>query len=241
MAEEEVVEETTEKPADQYQETINELKERHAALTSEHQSTREELAEMRGRLEATPPAPPAKEFTREELRKAVEDETLTQEAADTILEKQLETRLEAKATERATAAAEAATRKAEHDAAIALYTEAHPDLADKGSATFQKVQKKYQELISKGQPVGGSTELVALEMALGSAKIPADRTREARETHVETGSGGGGKDERPVDAANKVPKHYRAHYQHMIAEGYYSGWDDPKIKAELPYMTRGSR
>jgi hypothetical protein len=230
----------TEKAPDHYDEAIKGLQDRHAELTGQIQESRETLAEMRGRLEAAPPAPPPKEFTREELNKAVEDETLTQSAADAILEKQLEARITRKAEERIAETTAAASQTAAQDAEVGQYTEAHPELKDKTSPKFQKVESEYQRLVASGLPKGRATEVAALKIALGPPDVLSDRTREARETHVETGgAGGGGGEKPPAVGENSVPKKYRAHYARMIDQGQYTGWNDPKIEAEKKYMRPG--
>lgn len=237
MAEQEGTEQPAENAPDQYQQTLDDLDRRHAELSTQLQQSREDVARLEGRLEAQPPPEKPKEYTRAELREAVENETLTQDRADAIWETQLTDKVTREAAAAARAEAAALSRQEKHDAAVAKYTTAHPELADKSSAKFRRVEQKYRELLAGGQPEGRSTELVALELTLGSADIPADTTDARRESHAETGGSGGGKPGKPAaEGAGKVPAKYRDHYAHMIEIGQYEGWDDPKIKAELSYM-----
>lgn len=226
---------------EQFDAIINEFNQRTGALATELQGEKEKRARLEGMAEALKqPTQPEKRWTRAELKPKVEDGTMTQEEADQILleqrERDLEKRMDKKYEER-----EKEMRQEQQiESRLAAYTSRIPELADKNSEAFKKVEKAFQELVADGSPADSkATEVAALRVAFGPPEKLPDRTSEKRDTHQETGGSAGSEDGmRPVDAANKVPKAYREHYKWMVENGYYSGWDDPKLLKEIEYMKK---
>ena len=73
-------------------------------------------------------------------------------------------------------------------------------------------------------------------MAFGHADRIKETTRDTRETHAEAGSAGAGAEASNNAKGPKLSVRMKAHYDKMIADNYYSGYNDPKLKAELKYV-----
>jgi hypothetical protein len=128
------------------------------------------------------------------------------------------------------------------DAQIASYTERVPDVLTEGSETRNRVQKEFDYLVSLGEPGDKATEVKALRAALGPADAIRERTRSRRSTHAEAGGVGDGVHSAPekgdgVPAPLQNNDRLRYHYESMIKDGSYSGWDDPALQTELKYAS----
>ena len=206
------------------------------------QTERETSARLQGRLDAqseqaTPPPkeePPPKEFTRAELRTAVEEGKIDSDQLETIWADQNHAK-----TLRDT---EAMINRRDADRTVELtvdgeydkYVAAYPDLKNEKSAIWGKVKKEYDFMVRMGHAGDKKTELTALRSALGSHERIPERTAELRETPAEiAGTPGGGT--RPVDIWNRVPKSHKAYYKTQVEKGIMTLED---VKKTIPYMTQ---
>lgn len=182
-------------------------------------------------------------LTRAQLQAAVDDGKLSQPEMDAILEKQLADRI--KKETRAEVAAENAAANLRSQ--IAAYRDADPALADPNSQKFLTVKAEFIRLRDQiGMPDDLRTELVAYQNTCG--RRPGARgvdttaqDRDAMEAGRGAGGGGGGtppsgKDGPPAD----MPAAYVPQYQKWIKQGMFTGWNDPKIKAQIPFMKKAS-
>ena len=205
-------------------------------------------------LEARINAPPATrevdpvELSETQLQSMVDDGRIT----DAQMQERLRVRERAALEKRQDEKIAAVMSESEHRRFLAdeikRYEESHPTAFDRAATTAdrQRVGEAYRDIvrIDGRAPQAGSLEekkleLKALRQAFGPAKRPKETTTETRESTQETGGAGGGT-ERNVDVWNKIPARYRDYYKHKIALGQYTGFDDPKLKAEMQYMRKGA-
>lgn len=224
----------------QFDDIIQKFTETTDSLKTQLQDERVARAKLEGKAEAlTKPPIPEKRWTRAELQPKVDDGTMTQVEAEEILRAQEIRDLDAKWEKRLQERDAQHAKDSAIEARIASYTTRIPDLADKESADFKKVEKAFQELVAMGSPSDSkATEVAALRIAFGPPEKLPDRTAALRETHEETGGSGVGSDKGSDDPKEKVPAYYRGHYQNLINEGYYSGWDDPRIASAMKLATK---
>jgi hypothetical protein len=209
------------------------------AERAKRQSMQVELAELRGKVDGlsasqSQPKKEEREYTRAELRQFVDDGKLTEDQADEIRERQSEARLGKKLTQKV----ETTTRTDRVQAIIDQYKAAKPDIMIPGSDDRAKVEREFQYLVSLGHPQTLETEAAALRAAYGPVETLA-KGKPSLETHQDGGSGDGGKsdgdDEKAAGGPRGLTAEQRAHYMRQIDRGFYDGWDDPELKAEMEY------
>lgn len=205
-------------------------------LRTELQDLKTQLAEARGKVDGltagqTQQAEP--EYTRAELRRAVDEGRLSEDEADDIYDRQTRTRMSREIEQEiSTRFAQTTTVKQAHDE-VNKYLAAIPEVENPESAEFKKVKAEYDHLVSLGyDPHQPQTQAAALRAAFGD---PAKRVKGKRplETFQDTGGSGGGETEsKGVEGLNNDQK---AFYRKQIDAGRYSGWDDPNLKSEIEY------
>jgi hypothetical protein len=215
-----------------------------AALKSAEEKRERELAALRaefeGKLEkvTAKPVEQPKTYTRAELNAMVTAGTISQEQADAQIDFQLSAKAEATARSVATEVVSRAQRTESVSTQISQYTEAVPELLDRGSDTYQKVAGEFRFLVAQGDdPKSLSTELKAIRAALGPVeKVRAARSgRASHEDHRETGGGGGGAGPRGGQGNLKLTERERAHYQRGIDNGLYKDWK--AVETELKFKS----
>ena len=187
------------------------------------QSAERRVAEQEGyaRAQAQKPASDApKELTSAELQLAVDENRMTAADAEAIRDRQIERRVETRVAKRSDAKELANAASAE----LGRYIQAIPDLADPGSAAFEKVKDEYNYLVGLGYDADDRrTELLAARTAYGDvSKLEKIAQPKDRETHQETGGGR----EPAADGATRAdgwPKEmsadHRRYYEDQINQG----------------------
>jgi hypothetical protein len=215
-----------------------------AALSNAEQKRERELAALRAEFEAklekatAKPADQPKRYSRPELLAAVSAGTIPQDQADAEWERQIREDARAEARQIATETVSRAQRMESVSTQISQYTEAVPELLDRGSDTYQKVAGEFRFLVAQGDdPKSLSTELKAIRAALGPVeKVRAARSgRASHEDHRETGGGGGGAGPRGGQGNLKLTERERAHYQRGIDNGLYKDWK--AVETELKFKS----
>jgi hypothetical protein len=209
------------------------------ALRKSNEALKTQLARVEGTvdgLKAGQPKPSTatRDYTRAELRALVNDGKITEDQMDATLEAQAEKRVTAK-TEALVEERVTETRStAKIEAEIDRYVEAFPDVNEDGSDTREKVSAQFSKLVARGFPKTLSTELTAMEMALGALGGTPKGRKKAPETHTETGNGGGGA-EHVDDAgwAKGLTPREKTHYEKLVARSVYSGYSDKLLVREV--------
>ena len=205
-----------------------------------------ENAELRGRVEgmsatARSSSETHKELNHAELRLAVDEGKITDAQADEIRDKQITRSVTKEVGDTVKTSLDENARLMRVGEELAGYTEAIPDLRDKGSDTFARVQKEFDHLVSLGQnPDNLATQAAAVRAAFGPLddlkKIRAGKGE--RETHTETGGRGGDEgDTKDTDGWPKtVSTAQRRYYDDLISKGVYA--DRKAALAELSYKPK---
>ena len=225
------------------------MRQRAQAAEDENADLRVQVAELRGRIDGMgssgAPGKDAepKRYTRAQLRAAVEEGKITEAEMDTVIQRQMEGDITDKLTKKFDddRKADAVTQAA--DILMRRYKAAVPDLLDKTTDTFGRVKKEFQSLLALGYDSHDlRTELLAVKAALGDIDALEKKPKEReRETHQETG----GRDAEAPDVDRRtdgIPKGLsgpqRQHYQRLIDNGMYSGWDDPRLTNEMKFVKK---
>ena len=207
------------------------------------QALRDQFAALQAKLEnigttvsdiqtAAQPAvasePEYKEVTNDEIRSAVDAGTISESQADQIRESQIERRVAKKLKEDITAT----DKQTRISGMIEQYRTSFPDLQDKASKTFKRVQKEFAVLVDLGMdPSDPKTEFAAVRSALGE---PVMHQQQPASPFQEVGGGyGGGESDEEGGPPWWVKGELRSFYQKQIDNGYYKGWDDPVGQKEL--------
>ena len=225
------------------------MRQRAQAAEDENADLRVQVAELRGRLDglssagATGKADEPKRYTRAQLRAAVEEGKITEAEMDAVIERQMEEKITDKLSKQLNEdrKVEAASQAA--DVLMRRYKAAVPDLLDKSTDTFGKVKKEFQALLALGYDSNDlRTELLAVKAAIGDIDALEKKPKERdRETHQETG----GRDAEAPDVDRRtdgIPKGLsgaqRQHYQRLIDNGMYKGWDDARLVKEMGFVRK---
>lgn len=211
-------------------------------LQAQLDTEREQRIRLEERLavQTAPPPPakeePPKEFSRVQLRAAVDEGTISQDQMDeTLAEYQhnktmrgVDERMDARDQKRDTA------NVVQID--TAKYLDAHPDIRTVGTSDWNRLKSEYDYLIGLGHKDNKITELAAMRAAFGSAERIRESTASRRQTSGEmasTQSGTPAGGDRPVDIWNRVPKHLREAFKKMVSDGVMTLED---VKKDIPYM-----
>ncbi len=185
------------------------------------QAAETEAAELRGRVQGMATAQPKatdtpKPLSAAELRQAVDDGRISDDQAQEIRDRQIEQGVESRLESKFE------TRMATRDVLervngeIGRYKTAVPDLLDRSSDVFAKVQSEFEDLVSLGHDANDKrTELSAARAVFGSiTALEAAGKPYPRETHQETGGRGEGgegssvKDGWPKDMSSDTRRYY---------------------------------
>ena len=190
-----------------------------------------ELAESRGREQGVaqanssrPADAQQKDLSAADLRVAVDEGRMTEDEAEGIRTRQSERRITSTVT--ASLSDQLAGQKVAEraDTEIGRYKAAVPEIADKDSVQFAKLQTEFRNLVSYGRDASDpTTEALAARAAFGPIdSLEAAGRPKPRETYVETGggrdpdeAGGDDKDGYPKD----MPADSRRYYDDLIAKG----------------------
>ncbi|HSR54117.1 MAG TPA: hypothetical protein VLV83_25085, partial [Acidobacteriota bacterium] len=132
-----------------------------------------QVAELRGRVEGMaathkPEKTSQPEWTSAQLRQAVEEGRLSEDQAEEIKFKQAEARVRESVTKEVRQELTTNEMKAKIGGEIARYNASVPDINDRTSQAFAKLQGEYRYLVSLGHdPNDAKTELLAARAAFG--------------------------------------------------------------------------
>lgn len=220
------------------------------------QTLETQLAELRGKVDGlatvasaapkTEQRQQSPQFTRAQLREAVDDGRITQAQSDAIWDDQTEHRNSEKLKAVKDEVKQEITETAKIGGQIDAYKSLLPDLAAKTSDTFKKVEAEFKYMTGElGMPNNEKTELAALRAVFGPVEALRQKAKakDARpDTHHESaGRGGGGddgggeQDGAPRDLSPKL----KTFYANQINRKLYKGWDDPVLKEELKHVRSG--
>jgi len=208
---------------------------------------REELAELRGRVEGRDQQSQNQQqptrYTKPQLDQFVNDGRITQAQADDIWEQQRQRETEQLIDQTV------ASRLTEHEQTtrvvsdINAYKELVPDLMNDASDDRAKVRREYDYLVSIGQPKGKTTELVALKQVYGPVENLRARLKSnsgSYEHHEDAGGGHAGypaSQQQPKDGAPaELSAAQRAYYGDLIQKGMYKDW--AAVKEELKFADK---
>lgn len=171
-----------------------------------------------------------REFTRSELRRAVEAGTITEDRMDEILDRQQEARLERTVETRLGEARTAQSEDREIDTILGRYRSLVPEAWQEGSDERMRVKRNFERLVARGAPADRlSTELTAIEMAFGDVDT-LQRSRAPTPSHEETDTGG--EDSGTGNGLTKdgwpkgMPARQKAFYETQLRKGLYKSVAD---------------
>ena len=204
----------------------------------------EETTKARKEAEAVKPV---QQYTKSQLGEFVEAGRLTQEAADSIYEKQIEDRATRRATEEATKAVASQHQQRTVVEQMAEFQALVPDAWEEGTPERDQVAAAYASLKATGiKGTKDELELAALIAAFGDpAKIRKARGfgRSGPSESFEDSGSSGGRRRQGNDVGDEAPRGItpaqKAHYEKGIAAGRYKGWAD--VKDELKYASKARR
>ena len=173
------------------------------------QALETENARLTGQIEGLAAAPTAdrggngqpqiqeQELTPAELTQAVTEGRLTEGEAEQIRERKRERRIDRRIDERVETTVAVRDINARVNDEITRYRQVIPDLNDKASGAYQKLEVEFANLVSLGDDSKDTrTQLKAARAAFGPiANLEKAAVPEARETHQETGGGAPGGEE----------------------------------------------
>ncbi len=194
-------------------------------------------------------APVAKTYTLAELRLAVEKETISQDQADLVWEKQQNEKVDQRVKQTLDNFTIQTTSNAAVDSGLQAYLDALPDLNKDGADERKKVTAAYNSLTAVlGVPkVAGSVEdkqiqLAALNNCYGSVAALRQKqlndkdTLEHRDTHQESVGDAEPASAKDAKFVKSLTAAKRAYYTRMIASNQYTGWG--QVEAEMKYARK---
>ena len=215
-----------------------------------------QVAELRGKIDGLSAAPKpqvqepkqaAREFTRVQLREAVDNGKVTQDEADSIWDNQQDRKNGAAIEAVKLEVDEEITEKSRIGGQIETYKELVPDLGESTSDGYLKVQTEFNYMVKElgMDPKNLKTELAALRAVYGPVDgltaTPKDNTP-AKHAGVATRGSGGSRtasnDDDKAAPSDLSPKQ-KAYYQRSIDSRLYKGWDDPALQDEIKRIRSG--
>ena len=209
------------------------------AERGKRQALETENARLTGQVEGLAAAPTAEgggngqpqiqeqELTPAELTQAVTDGRLTEGEAEAIRERGRERRIDRRIDEKVETTVAVRDINARVSDEIVRYRQVIPDLTDKASGAYQKLQVEFDNLLSLGDDSKDMrTQLKAARAAFGPiANLEKAAPPEARESYTETGGGAPGGEE-GGGSADAWPKDttadQKAYYNDLIGKGIYT-------------------
>jgi hypothetical protein len=192
-------------------------------------------AQKAARQELAAPEAPPTVFTRVELRTAVNEGKIDEDQMEEIWAKQNREQIQRDMQAQISARDRFRDTESFTETEMEKYITAYPGVKEVGSHEWKRVKTEYDFLRKMGDEDCKGTELKALRAAFGqnTDRIP-ERTASRRETVQDaSGSQGGGRDDRPVDIWNRVPKWCKPYYKKQVEDGYKTLED---VRKDLPYM-----
>lgn len=185
-----------------------------------------QLKELRAELQALKaPSKPKPNFSKAELRKAVEEGKLSEDQAEAVWERQTEERI----AERLTQDLAVHSQKTAAARTIAEYEAIDPALADEDSDLRHRVVDEYKSLLDLGSPNSEATMVAALRAVCGSVdtfkRSKAAKKGRVLESHDEYEAG----DDLGETGANgkpKLSKAERSYYAPLVQRGMYRDWKE---------------
>jgi hypothetical protein len=234
-------------PTVRMQEAVGKERDRATEALSQAAELRAQLAreqEARVRLEEqVNKAPKESEkptVTRAQLRKKVEEGTITQEQADEFMDAQMreslkkDMKVQLEEHQQVTARSEMVRNEVEK------YIQIDPELDTNGSDSKKQFNTRFNELVDLGYGATPETELLALREIYGPSNRLKEKTRDVRDTHGETHTPNR---EGSKQSNSEVPKgitdKLRSHYEKCFEIGMYpGGWENADVKEELKYAKK---
>lgn len=222
-------------PKTQFLAALHSANEKYSTLEAEFRR----LQEVQAKKAELP-----KRYSRVELKAAVEAGQISQDDADSVIERQIREDAVAEAKGAALQAVSSASRKDRVDSEIARYKAAAPEIMDDGHETRQRIREEFSALLELGDdPKDVSTQLKAIRAVLG----PVDRLERSRsgkhstEPSRESGSEGAPEDRKPKTGklVDQLRKEVKETYADEIKKGRYKDWAD--VEKTLSYASPGVR
>lgn len=214
------------------------LNERFDRLTQELRRQNEQPREAK-------PETPQPIYTAAQLQPLIESGDINAAQAAEYLAEAKVAKLEEKLRREMDQKLETQSRQASVQSKLTVYQDAIPELADRTSDEFKRLNREYQMLVTEdGKPRGEETLLEACRLTFGRdpAKAKPRETTAERQRSVErSGSGGGRTADRSPEKGKWpewVPKDNRDWWERQIQRKVYTGMDDPKLKKELAILQR---
>jgi len=217
---------------------VNGLQQALAAERSKRQSIEQSLAKLEGKLEGLSTGQQQtqeREYTRPELRRAVDNGEISEDEADEIYDRQSRARQKREIEQEVDARfTQTTTMKAAQDE-VNKYLTAVPEAEDPDSKEFKAVKAEFDYLVSIGNdPNAIQTQAAALRAAFGDT---AKRVKgeKSLQTFQDTGSAGSSDSEGGTKIEG-LSNDQKAFYKSQIDKGRYSGWDDENLQSEIEYV-----
>ena len=184
----------------------------------------------------------AKVWTKPELETKVTANEMSKDDAQAILDEQFLANVKKEAKEGALEAVRAENFDTRQTDKFKAYQELHPDAFKMGSDQHTNLKTKFDELVANGLPSTKATELVALEITLGSSDIP----KQVETPSMSSGVGDSGlygdesvasSDGIPAKVAELLTPRLKVYYKDKVDQGYYT-WD--QVAKEAGYINQDS-
>ena len=241
------LEEQNDEPVTVDPQVLADLQTRASALETKLQAAEIDRARLEEQVKAAVAPPPAPSTppppTHEQLQEAVDNGQLTQAQMNQEVARQMRAELHSSISNdlRAeyAAAEQLKTVISQYDQYMAL----KPDVAVDGTEDRKRLQAAFKELVDLGYPSGEKrTELVAMKNVFGPLERIEETTRLRRDTHRETGGGGGGH-EGPSSGADwekGLTAGQRDAFRHQLGTGLYPSETDKKFLAVVTRARTGN-
>lgn len=186
------------------------------------------------------------EFTWDQLEAAISEGRITRAWANTYREDLVAKKAKQEALAEIESKQKLQSRESSVVSEIERYKQALPEVMNPASQERQKVEREYGYMVNVlGFPEGTATQLAALRASLGDADT-VERTVKARqhapkESFMETHSSSNKPHHTASRLVDKLDSRQKEHYEKMIRNGRYAGWDE--VEAELKWTppSRGVR
>jgi len=176
--------------------------------------------------------------TKAEIQAKITAKEMTTEEGQAILDDQWKEGIKREAKEEALLAVRKETVETRQVTKFGDYEKSHPEAFKIGTDQNKKLKAKFDELVGDGLPSTKATELVALEIVLGTSKTP----KPSETTSFSGGVGdanlyaeepGASPDGMPADLNKSLTPRLKAHYKGLVDRGEYT-WDD--VEKEAKYI-----
>lgn len=216
------------------------------ALKEQAQREREERIRLEERLKAQEEAKAQAKpkLTWANYEAAIEAGQIDRAQAMTLWTEQLKREAKEEAVREIKTELETTSKASTVLSEIERYKQLVPEVAKPGTVERQKIEREYAYMVNVlNFPPTHATELAATRAALGDIEtversVAARRTT-TKEPFMETHSSTNKPQPKTNDPIKNLDERKRAHYERMIANGRYSGWDE--VRAELTWTPPSTR